>query len=123
MPEVPCPERSVESDATTDDGEPGQKSPMSVTANLLRGVRDSANGFVPLKPIAGYLYFVLENCQVWSPFCTSGPSCLWSSQQMEVDGQAIDLLAPRVKALSESLSAPIQPGDINEKERGKKLEQ
>ena len=96
---------------------------MSAAANLLCGVRDSTNGFVPLKSIAGHLCFVLENCQVRPPLCTFGPSCLWSFQQTEVNGQAIELLAPRVKALSESLSAPIQPGDINEKERGKKLEQ
>ena len=35
---------------------------------------------------------------------------------------AIELLAPRVKMVSELLSGPISPGDINEKERSKKLE-
>jgi len=34
---------------------------------------------------------------------------------------AIESLAPRVKILSESLSGPIFPGDVNEKERTDKL--
>lgn len=46
-----------------------------------------------------------------------------SFQGTEVDRQAIELLAPRVGVLSVSLSAPIHPGDINEKTRGEKLEQ
>ena len=41
--------------------------------------------------------------------------------------KTIELLAPRVKALSESLCAPIPPGSLDEKERErereKKLEQ
>ena len=47
---------------------------------------------------------------------------LYSFQQTEVDEQAIELLAPRVKALSESLYGPIPLGDVNEKERERKLE-
>ena len=35
---------------------------------------------------------------------------------------AIESLAPRVKTLSESLSAPISPGDVNEEKRANKLE-
>ena len=35
---------------------------------------------------------------------------------------AIELLAPRVKMVSELLSGPIFPGDVNEEERTKKLE-
>ena len=49
------------------------------------------------------------------------PQCLWSFQQTEVDGQAIELLAPRIKVLSESLCASIHPSDVNEKKRGEKL--
>jgi len=55
--------------------------------------------------------------------CTIGLQYLWSSQQTEADGQAIELLAPRVKVLSELLCAPIPLGDVNEKGREKKLEQ
>ena len=44
-------------------------------------------------------------------------------QQTEVDGRAMELLAPRIKVLSESLHAPIHQGDVNEQERGKKLKQ
>ena len=47
---------------------------------------------------------------------------LYSFQQTEVDEQAIELLAPRVKALSESLYGPIPLGDVNEKERERKPE-
>jgi len=39
-----------------------------------------------------------------------------------VNEHAIESLAPRVKMLSESLSAPIPPGDVNEEERTNKLE-
>ena len=35
---------------------------------------------------------------------------------------AIESLAPRVRMLSESLSAPIPPGDVNEEGRASKLE-
>ena len=35
---------------------------------------------------------------------------------------AVESLAPRVRMLSESLSAPIPPGDVNEEERAHKLE-
>lgn len=36
--------------------------------------------------------------------------------------RTIELLAPRVKILSESLCEPIPPGDVNERERERKLE-
>jgi hypothetical protein len=41
------------------------KSTVSATAKLLlRGVRDSADAFGPLKSVASGLCFVLENCEV-----------------------------------------------------------
>jgi len=44
------------------------KSIVSSTAkSLLRGVRDSADAFPPLKSVAGGLCFILENCEVWPP--------------------------------------------------------
>ena len=124
MPEVPCPDENVEPGVVIGDSGPGKESVMSATAKLLCGVRDSKNASVPLKSIAGHLYSILENCQVWPPPCTLSlqHSLLWPFQQTDVDGQAIELLAPRIKTLSESLCAPIQPGDTNEKQRGEKLE-
>ena len=56
------------------------------------------------------------------PICFNS-KYLQSSQQTELDIHTIELLAPQIKMLSESLSAPIPLGDINEKERGGKLEQ
>ena len=41
------------------------KSTTLATAKLLlRGVRDSADAFGPLKSVAGGLCFILENCEV-----------------------------------------------------------
>ena len=42
-------------------------------------------------------------------------------QQTELDKQAIESLAPRIKALSESFCVPIPLGDDNEKEREENL--
>ena len=56
---------------TVDDDKSGWKSTASATAKLLlRGVRDSADAFGPLKSVAGGLCFILENCEVRSP-----PTC------------------------------------------------
>ena len=45
---------------------PDWKSTASSSAKLvLRGVRDSADAFGPLKSIAGGLCFILENYEVW----------------------------------------------------------
>ena len=70
VPEVPHPDKSVESGVAPGDREPDQKSTVSTAAKLLCGVRDSTNTFVPLKSIAKSLYTILENRQVWSPACT-----------------------------------------------------
>ena len=66
-----------ESDADDESGEPsaaadenklGWKSTASSSAKLLlRGVRDSADAFGPLKSVAGGLCFILENCEVRLP--------------------------------------------------------
>ena len=46
----------------------GWKSTASSSAGLLlRGVRDSADAFGPLKSVAGGLCFILENCEVCLP--------------------------------------------------------
>jgi len=95
----------------------------TVTIGLLRVVRDSANGFGPLKSIAGELCLVLESCKVLSPFNRLCSQCLQLPQQTEVDEQAIESLALRVKALFESLSAPIPLGDVDEEARERELKQ
>jgi hypothetical protein len=43
---------------------------------MLRGVRDTADAFGPLKSVAGGLCFILENCEVNSPFRVSPPTTL-----------------------------------------------
>ena len=42
---------------------------------------------------------------------------------MKANKQAIESLAPRVKALAETLCKPASEGDMNERERRQKLEQ
>jgi len=62
-------EERVEPSATRDENRPDWGSTASASAKLLlRGVRDSADAFGPLKAVAGGLCFILENCEVWSPF-------------------------------------------------------
>ena len=51
-----------------DETKSNWKSTASATAKLLlRGVRDSADAFPPLKSVAGGLCFILESCEVRSP--------------------------------------------------------
>ena len=104
--------------ATDDSGNKSDwRSTVSATAELLRGVKGG-----PLKSVAGGLCIILENCGVRPPSCTFNEHCSWSFQRTEVDRRAIESLAPRVKTLSESLCAPIPKGDVNEKQRTRKLE-
>ena len=51
------------------------------------------------------------------------PERLQMFQRMEANKQAIDSLAPRVKALSASLCTPVSEDDFKEQERRKQLEQ
>lgn len=120
-PGILHPHESAEPSAGTED-QSNLKPTVSSTAKLLRGVRDFADAFGPLRSVAGTLCFTLENFTVRPPPCTFNLSYLPSFQQADVDIQAIELLAPRIKAISESLCAPIALGDFNEKERGGKLE-
>ena len=61
-------DESVEPIAAPDENKLDWKSTASASAKLLlRGVRDSADAFGPLKSVAGGLCFILENCEVWSP--------------------------------------------------------
>ena len=54
--------------------------------------------------------------------CTFNPDYSWIVQRTEVNKEAIESLAPRIKTLSESLCEPIPPGDVDEKEREGELE-
>ena len=60
--EVPHPEESPEPSAAVDETTSGGGSAAAI--GLLHVVRDSANGFGPLKYIASRLCLVLENCKV-----------------------------------------------------------
>ena len=61
------PDGNTESNVAASDNKSGWKSTAYATAKLLlRGVRDSADAFGPLKSVAGGLCFILENCEVWS---------------------------------------------------------
>ena len=63
-------DKGGESSAVADETKLSWKSTASATAQLLlRGVRDTADAFGPLKSVAGGLCFILENCEVWSPSC------------------------------------------------------
>ena len=96
---------------------------MSATAKLLlRGVRDTADAFGPLKSVAGGLCFLLENYEVFPISCIPYVQRLQASQQTESNGQAMESLAPRVEALAEQLCGRVLEGDINEEKRREKLE-
>ena len=61
-------DESVGPSATVDENRPGWKSTASASAKLLlRGVRDTADAFGPLKSVAGGLCFILENYEVRYP--------------------------------------------------------
>jgi len=61
------PDETLELTITADGKKSNCKSTASATAELLRGVRDSAGAFGPLKTVARSLCFVLDNCEVWPP--------------------------------------------------------
>ena len=69
--EDPSPNKSEPN--TGDKNKSNWKSTASATARVfLRGVRDSADAFGPLKSVAGGLCFILENCEV-RPFSHTCP--------------------------------------------------
>jgi len=99
------------------------KATASAAAKIfLRGVRDSADAFGPLKSVAGGLCFILENCEVWPFFHAYYPQRLWVFQRTKANKQAIGSLAPRIKTLSASLCTPVSKDDLKERERRKRLE-
>jgi len=61
-------DKGVGPSAAADENKSDWKSTATVSAKLLlRGVRDSADAFPPLKSVAGGLFFILENCEVRPP--------------------------------------------------------
>ena len=75
VPAILCPDERVAPKATEDEKKSDWKSTLSATAKLLlRGVRDSADAFGPLKSVAGGLCFILENCEVLFPSHTRYPT-------------------------------------------------
>ena len=61
------PDESPEPNTAASEKKSSWKSTAYASAKLLlRGVRDSADAFGPLKSVAGGLCFILENCEVWS---------------------------------------------------------
>ena len=73
MPQGHLPDEDTEQSAATKENKSSWKSTSLASAKLLlRGVRDAADAFGPLKSVAGGLCFILENCEVWlSPACTT----------------------------------------------------
>ena len=66
----PRPNENAEPRVAADEKKSSWKSTAIATAKLLlRGVRDSADAFGPLKSVAGGLCFILENCEVWFYLC------------------------------------------------------
>ena len=81
-PEVLRPEESAELSAAdnSENESDWTSSTLSVTAELLCGVRDGL-----LKSIARGLCIISENCKVWPPSYTFNAHCPQSFQQTEVD--------------------------------------
>ena len=73
-PATPRNDKSGEPSAAADETKSNWKSTASATAKLLlRGVRETADAFGPLKSVAGGLCFIVENYEVWSPSCMRCP--------------------------------------------------
>jgi len=122
-PEIICTDESIEPNGTTKENKPNWRSTASATAKLLlRGVRDSADAFGPLKSVAGGLCFILENYEVRLSSLIHYPRRLQVLQRTKANRQTIESLAPRIRALLESLCAPVSEGDTREKPRRNILE-
>jgi hypothetical protein len=120
-PDVLRPDESAQPSAAADKKSNWRSTASSTTKLLLRGVRDSSDAFGPLKSVASGLCFILENCEVWFPSCIRDRRRLQLPQRTKANKQAIESLAPRIKALSASLCAPASGGDANEEPRRKEL--
>ena len=121
--EVVSPDESAKPGSAASDEKSNWRSTAVATAKLLlRGVRDSADVFGPLKSVAGGLCFVLENYEVRFSTPIRHQRYLQIFQRTKANTQTIESLAPRVKALAESLCGPAPEDDINEEARRQGLE-
>ena len=120
--DVPRPDQSESNAANEGRLDQFKTTASASTKLLLRRVSESADAFGPLKSVAGGLCFILENCEVWPSSRARHPQHLRVSQRTEANKQAIEVLAPRVDALSTSLCAPVSGGDVKEKSRRIQLE-
>ena len=121
--------RTNTSDDTADPraaskGKKNLKSLASSAAKLtLRGAKEAADAFPPLKSAAAALCFILENCEVRS-ISSALPDfrCSRFSQNTTACRRTIESLIPRVKELGQSLSTPAPPGEVKEEGRRRVLE-
>ena len=120
--EIDVGDENVGPSVTVDQNRLDWKSTVSSSAKfLLRGVRDSADAFGPLKSVAGGLCFFLENYEVRPPPLPP-PTMLTGAQQTKANKQAIESLVPRVGELAALLCEPVPEGDFKERERRNMLE-
>jgi len=99
------------------------KSAAYATAKLfLCEAEESANASSSLNHVVAGLCFILENSEVSPPSPTRQLQRSQVPQRTKANKQAIESLAPRVKALSASLCAPVSEGDDKEGMRRKELE-
>jgi len=63
--------------AAADDTQKNRWLTVSASAkSVLYRVKESPNAYPPLKSLAGYLWYILDNCEVESPSCIFDPQCL-----------------------------------------------
>ena len=123
VPEVASPNESAEpGPATSEEKSNWMSTAVSTAKLLLRGVRDAADAFGPLKSVAGGLCFILDNYEVRPSSPIRHQQRLRVSQQTKANVQAIESLAPRVEALVGLLCEPVPDGDVKEATRREKLE-
>ena len=123
IPGDPLYGESTEPSVVADGKKSNWKSTATATTKLLlRGVRDSADVFGPLKSVAAGLCFILENCEVRPTSSTYDLQCLQVPQRTKANKQAIESLAPRVEAIAARLRERVPEGDLRERERRSKLE-
>ena len=123
VPEAARPNESAEpGPATSEEKSNWMSTAVSTAKLLLRGVRDAADAFGPLKSVAGGLCFILDNYEVRPSSPIRHQQRLRVSQQTKANVQAVGSLAPRVEALAGLLYEPVPDDDVKEATRREKLE-
>jgi hypothetical protein len=95
------------------------KSIAAATAGLvLRGAKESADAFPPLKSALGALCFIMDNCEVpANPYTTGSGTLIFSLQKTMACRKKVESLIPRVEGLGQSLNGPVPDGEVKEEER------